>query len=477
MTTKTISAFLSRLSCFPLALILMVGPAMANPEGNTAANEPEVTQSSKDIVDAISDAPASESFLDAIAAAGEEANIGGFIFPHFHAFGVFGDSTADPADLAVNVHDPNNQATLQALEVGTSVRAGMIQGFANAVGVTTASGDFDFQLEEGFAKVVDLPLGLSVRGGQFFNRFGFQNSVHNHGWMFVDQNLVNGRFLNEGEMITQGGEVSWKVPLKMMQASVISASVGGAPAHGHGEEDHGHGHGEESEFEGEGANFNGTLVNASWVNQYDINDMNRMTGIFSGAWGQNDFGRNTQVYGIGFEYLWRENGYSAGGNSLRWRTEAMIRGIDAVSGHLHGEEEEEHHDDEHDHHEEEHHDEHHHDEDHHDEDDHHDDEEEEHHDDEERRFDSFDEFGIYSMLVYGINDRLETGVRAGWVGGVSEMGLDDRFRLSPMVTWYANEKRTLQTRIQYNWDHSNDFGDEHSIWFQIGFNWGGPEVR
>lgn len=110
----------------------------------------------------------------------------------------------------------------------------------------------------------------------------------------------------------------------------------------------------------------------------------------------------------------------------------MVRNIGAVSGHLH---------------------------------------EEEIHEEEEEHRSSFDEFGIYSMLVYGIDDHWETGLRGDWVSGISQMGLDDRSRISPVITWFANEKRTLQARLQYNWDYSNRFGSEHSIWFQIGFNW------
>jgi len=247
----------------------------------------------------------------------------------------------------------------------------------------------------------------------------------------------------------KGGEVTWNVPLPMMQASAISVSVGGLPSHSHGEEEHVHG--EESEFEAEGGNFTNTLVSANWASQYDLNDMNRMSGTFSGGWGDNEFGRSSQVYGVGFEYLWRENGYGPGGNSLRWRTEAMIRDIAAVSGSLHGEEGE--------HHEEDHH------------------EDEDHHEEEGGQHASFDEFGIYSMLVFGMDDRIETGIRGDWVSGISEMGLDERFRVSPMFTWYLNEKRTLQARLQYNWDYSNQFDSEHSIWFQVGFNWGSAEVR
>ena len=422
-------------------LILGFAMASASAKEMGASSELEAPTSASDAVMAGLRADRADDF-----------SIGGILYPHFHVFSAFGASTAERGALAVNDHDPQREATLQGLEPGLSLRAGKLQGFANATGITDSDGEFTFTLEEGFVKLVDLPLGLQVRGGQYLNRFGFQNSVHNHGWMYVDQYLVNGRFLNEGELITQGGEISWNVPLPMMQASVISASVGQVQSH-----DHGHGddeHGEEAEFEAEGANFTDTIVTAVWVNQYDIDDMNRITGVVSGAWGDNEFGRTSQVYGIGLEYLWRENGYDPGGNSLRWRNELMYRHFGAVSGHLPGEEEDHHEEEEHGH------------------------EEDEHgHEEEGGHRASFDEFGLYSSVIYGIDDRIEAGLRAGWVSGISDAGLDDRVRVSPMLTWYANEARTVQARLQYNWDHSDDFGSEHSIWFQLGLNFGGSEVR
>lgn len=370
---------------------------------------------------------------------GVNVDIGGILFPHFHTSAAFGGATTAPSTLAVSHHDPQANATLTSFEPAMSLRAGMLQGFAGGVGATDADGAFSFELEEGFLKLVDLPFNMQLRGGQYFNRFGFQNSVHSHGWLFVDQNLTNGRFLNEGEMITQGGEVTWMLPIEAMRVSMLSASVGGVRSHADND-DHG---GPEAPFEGEGAAFRNSLVTTTWVNQYDFDDRNRVTGILSGAWGENGFGRDTQVYGAAFEYLKRENGYAMGGNSFRWRTELMVRTTDAVSGHLPGEEEEEHDD----------------------------------HDDENRRRESFTDFGINSMVVFGFNDRIETGLRGEWVSGVSDLGLDNRVRFSPMITWYANSARTLTTRLQYNMDHSNVFGDEHSVWLQVGYNWGGAEVR
>ena len=72
---------------------------------------------------------------------------------------------------------------------------------------------------------------------------------------------------------------------------------------------------------------------------------------------------------------------------------------------------------------------------------------------------------------------MEFGLRDEFVEGIAAAGLDERFRASPAVTYYFNENRTLFLRGQYSYDRSNDFGDEHSAWAQVGFNWGGAEVR
>ena len=76
------------------------------------------------------------------------------------------------------------------------------------------------------------------------------------------------------------------------------------------------------------------------------------------------------------------------------------------------------------------------------------------------------------MLQYGLTDRTDLAFRAEWVSGINEAGLDERWRLSPALTAYLNDKRTIHGRLQYNYDHGSDFGSEHSVWFQIGISWG-----
>lgn len=387
---------------------------------------------------------------------GENVSLGGVLFPHFHFQSVYGQTTADDVEhFGAGHHDPVTDGwTIQGFEFGASLRpTEWFEAFGTYHLFQEAdTRDWDGEFEEWFGKIKNIPGGFELRGGRYLNRFGFHNQTHTHGWDFVDNNLVNGRFLGDDGLYTIGGEVTWTLPVSW--TSLISVSVGVVPEHEHDHDHEGHEH-EESLFEAEGALFNDTVVVANWTNNWDYNDFHQFRFGASGAWGDNEFSRTSQVYGLHVEYQWRENGYETGGRYLRWRTEGMLRHFDATAedhDHEHGHE--------HEHEEEEH-------------GEHHEDEEEEHH----AESGSFTEFGIYSALVYGFGNGLELGLRGEYVKGVTDAGLDERFRVSPSVTYYINPQRTLYLRTQYNYDHSGDFGDEHSVWAQVGFNWGSSEVR
>lgn len=374
---------------------------------------------------------------------GEGVSLGGVLFPHIHASGVTGVSTAgEISRLANGHHDPQTDVTLQTLEVGASLRLGdYVEGFGVYSAYTDADGDMDGELEEAFLKLVKLPGGFELRGGRFLNRFGFQAGTHNHSWDFVNQTLMNGRLLHEGELTTDGGEVTWNLPTPFRSA--LSFSVGEIKRHDH---DHDHHH---AEFEADGALFSDTFFTFNYLAQLDYNDFHQNRLTLSMAWGDNAFDRSTQIYGIGYEYLWRANGYEAGGAYFRLRNELAYRRFGAMSGeHAH-----------HDAHEEEHHHGH-----------------DDHHDAHVMRK-KLDDIGFYTSAHYGFNEHVEAGVRVGYVSAIEEAGLDERWRVSPNMTYSLNAQRTLYARVQYDFDYSSDFGDDHSVWFQIGFNWGGPEVR
>jgi hypothetical protein len=375
---------------------------------------------------------------------GMNVTLGKYIFPHFHANGVLGSSTAaDVGSLSVGHHDPQRDGfTYQGFELGTSVRVGDLEGFvAYHLGYEHEAGEWEDEWEEAFAKWKNLGQ-FELRGGKYLNRFGLQNTLHLHGWDWADQYLVSGRFLGEDGLTSIGGELNYYLPVQW--TSLLTFSVGEAPeeSHEHEEEEEG----EETLFEGEGAEARDLVLAGNWTNQANYNDFHQFRFGLSGAITDNGWERRNGIYAAHFEYQWREEGYALTGRYLRWRTEVMARRLGAVSGHLPGEEEHE----------------------------------EEHGEEEEGPAvrDTLSEWGGYTDLRYGWSaEGWQLGLRAEHVSGISEAGLPGRTRISPGVAYFLNPQRTVFLRVQYNYDRIASAGDEHSIWAQFGINWGGPEVR
>ncbi len=391
---------------------------------------------------------------------GLDVSLGGVLFPHIHLDTAFGSSTADQESLSAGHHDPNtNGFTWQNIEFGLSGRFNeYFEAFGTYAANVDSEGHWEGIYEEWFAKLQNISLGalggLELRGGRIYNRFGIQNTYHPHGFDWADQYLVNARVLGEDSLTIIGADVTWKLPLPW--TSQLDVAVGVAPDP-HGHHHHGSREIEGALFEAEGAAFDDVMTVANWTNVYNYNDFHQYRAGVSGAWGDNQYGRGTQIYGAHFEYQWRQNGFEPGGRYLRWRNEVMWRRWGADSGRLAGG-----HDD-HDDHEHEHHEEH--------------EDEDEDEDDFGARRATMRDFGLYSSLLYGFNSRFEAGLRAEYVSGDPLAGLDNRFRLSPGLTYYINDARTVKFRVQYNYDHSNEFGTDHSVWGQVSIAWGGPEVR
>lgn len=90
---------------------------------------------------------------------------------------------------------------------------------------------------------------------------------------------------------------------------------------------------------------------------------------------------------------------------------------------------------------------------------------------------TFTDYGAYAQLLYGF--------RKGWVAGLrgdyvwrndfakyeAVAGADplrqDRWRVSPNLTWFPTEFSKF--RLQYNLDHRQGIGYDHSVWLQFEF--------
>jgi hypothetical protein len=370
-------------------------------------------------------------------------NIGGVIFPNVHLHGTAGTSSGKPENLANGAHDPRRSAiSAQAIEPGVSLRTQYVEGFANYLFYQDAHGDWDGELEEAFGKLVNLPGGFEAKAGRFLPRYGAMNHQHLHAWDFVDAETATTRFLGDDGLLLEGAEVSWTLPLGMDPTftSVISAGFGNAPAHDHEHHEHG---GAEPNHEAEGALPNDDIATLRWMARFRFDDFHSITVGTSYADGNNQLHRDTQVQSIDVEYHWRENGLESGGSAFRWRNEYLWREFGAHS---------------------------------------------EHDEDgdgvintalgDEIFDDTLREKGFYSHAIYSWNPRFDTGLRVGWVEGCHGVGLDETIRISPAVTWWLDDARSIGLRTQYNLDSVRGSDDDQSIWFQLNISLGsGEEVR
>jgi len=395
---------------------------------------------------------------------GEGANIGGFIFPEIFlnlTGGLFEPGTT-AADLATSEHDPQNEAGVQSIEVHLDIDLdGVVTGAVYGSGFQGAE-EWEANLEEAYLHY-HFNDQVAIGGGQFLNAFGFQSEKHLHTWDFVNQNLVNSRMLNEGELITQGGEAVFTLP---GLNSVATIGGGGVRTHGHdhghGEEEFGHedehdheeeiggghdeheeegehhdeeeghedehGHeeeGEEHHIEADDANFSAWVLTADWKTKLPFDES--ATFSASLAAGENGFGRMTYAYGVGLEKIWGAHDH---GNGPEFCTGAIMVRSEFIGRHIGVAEED------------------------------------------GERFDA-DDYGFSTSLSYGLSDLTTIAIRHDWVSELEAFELEERHRISPALTTFLDKNQRIQARVQYDYNHSDSYGDEHTAWLQFQMQWGG----
>jgi len=185
------------------------------------------------------------------------------------------------AATAIGGHDPNEDFTVQGIEVGLSTRVNeYLEGFFNVNVFVDTEDEFQAESEEAFLKLKNLPLGTEIRGGRYLNRIGTENNVHLHGWDYVSSSFSTALLLGEEGLTTDGFELS-HVAEYSGGDFIISASFGEAVV-----EDH------------ETSDFHQHRIGASF------------------AAGENGFDRDSQIFEFDYTYTWRENGLEAGGREI-----------------------------------------------------------------------------------------------------------------------------------------------------------------
>jgi hypothetical protein len=394
-----------------------------------------------------------------------------------------GASTADDiGELQTGGHDPKQRGfTVQNIE---TTFEGMVdpyfRGQANIIFQIDTEGETLVEAEEAFLETLALPLNLQVKAGHYLTEFGRLNTVHPHGWDFVDQPLVSGRFLGPDGLRNPGARISWLAPTPFYSELFLGIQNShGATASSFRSAGHGH---EEEESEELPLGFRhpdndrgvqgieDMLFAPRYAMSFDVTDTHTVLIGASALFGPNSSGQSgdtdTQIYGLDFTWKWKPASQEKGFPFVTFQTEAMLRKYElgAFDWNEEG------------------------------------DADGDGMADEGSLSDAFGasavlpgetvtDYGFYSQLTYGFKKGWVAGLRIDYLTGDSgdyeDMGLliadgsgggtpldhdplrIDRWRISPNLTWYPSEFSKL--RLQYNYDDRQGIGVDHSIWLQFEF--------
>jgi len=349
------------------------------------------------------------------------------------AMGNFGWSTAENGEIRTGHHAPLERGfSLRSVEL--ALDGAVDPYFKGATMLALAlgpDGETVLELEEACAQTTSLPWNLQVKAGQFYAALGRQNSQHAHEWAFVDQPLVLNRLFGGDGLRNPGAQLSWLAPTPFYSEVMLGVFNGAGET--------------AASFRNEESVeiHRGTPVERGLRGPQDLLFVPRLASSFelsdtqtlllgaSAAFGPNNSGPHaaTQIYGADLYWKWRPLNAEAGFPFVAFQTEALYRRYEAAA-----------------------------------------------------RVSADDPLvtlpaetlgdgGFYSQLLWGFTRGWVAGLRGEFVSGdtgafASEFR-EDRTRFSPNLTWYPTEYSKL--RLQYNYDHRQTAGDDHSVWLQLEF--------
>jgi hypothetical protein len=352
---------------------------------------------------------------------------------------VGGSTASHPADyLQLGDHDPNKRGfTLPNAEIALDGAVDpYFKGFANIVYKLDQNNETQVELEEAYLQSSSLPANLQLKAGQFFAAFGRQNPQHPHQWAFVDQPIILTRTFGPEGLRNLGGQVSWLAPTPFYTEAFLGIFDGqGTTAFSFrnpGEPDSlgtDRVHGRETldrHLRGPGD----LLYVPRLASSFDLTDQQTLLVGTSAAFGPNNTANDarTEVYGVDAYWKWKSAHADAGFPFVSLQAEALFQRFEAGADPaaptpLPAE--------------------------------------------------TLRDWGLYGQVLWGFKPRWVAGFRTDYADGNS--GAYDsqdafrgrRLRLASNLTWYPSEFSKI--RLQYNYDHGELFGTDHSVWLQIEF--------
>ena len=335
----------------------------------------------------------------------------------------------DVPKLELGDHDPDQRGfSLRNAEISLDGAVDpYFKAFANIVFKLDENNETGVELEEAYGLTTSLPWNLQAKAGQFFAEFGRQNPTHPHTWAFVDEPLVMGRLLGGDGLRNVGARVSWLAPTPFYTELLLGVFDGeGNTAYSFRNDENTYGR---TPVENGVSDFGDLLYVPRVTSSFDLSDTQTIIVGASGAFGANDTGKteDTQIYGVDLYWKWRPERAQQGFPFVSWQTEGMYRRLEAGADATAGLPDE-----------------------------------------------VLKDQGFYSQVLYGFHLGWVAGLRGEFVSGngsdfdtIDPEARADRTRISPDLTWFPTEFSKL--RLQYNYDHGEEFGDESSVWLQAEF--------
>ncbi len=387
-----------------------------------------------------------------------------------------GGSTADDIDGGTQLggHDPNqNGFTLQGVELNLQGAVDpYFRGAVNLLFGLDPDSESYFELEEAWMETVSLPWNLQIRAGEILTAFGRVNGQHLHSWAFVDEPVVNGRFLGPDGLRNPGARLAWLAPtpffaelsldIQDSQGETAASFRTAGDTHGDSADDDlpfGFRH---TDNDRGVKSFDDLLLTPHLSMSFELTDSQTLVLGASAAFGPNnsgDFGdTRTQIYGLDAYWKWKPANAHGGFPFVSFQAEAMMQryelgafdwdengdgvvdpgelentatGLPAVM-----------------------------------------------------TAETVNDWGFYAQLLYGFRKGWVAGLRGDYATGSlgeyeelplaldgNPVGRDllrrERWRLSPNLTWYPSEYSKI--RLQYNYDNRADIGVDHSVWLEFEF--------
>ena len=355
-----------------------------------------------------------------------------------------GTSTSpDVSAIETGGHDPAQRGfTVQNVE---TVLEGAVdpyfRGQGNIVLQLDSAGETTIELEEAYLTTTSLPHNLQVKAGMYFSEFGRLNAQHPHSWDFVDQPLVNARFLGPDGLRNPGVRASWLMPTRFYSElflSVQDAQGGTAASFNDVPDDVQFGRTLQKRTP---RSLGDLLYVPHWSGSFDVSATQTIVLGTSAALGPNATGRDTstRIYGADVFWKWKPTNAQASFPFVKVQAEAMSRRYEAGAA-----------------------------------------------------AEDLDADGTVDATLpqetlrdWGAYSQVQWGFRRGWIGGVRvdyvsrndvasdpSQSLGARWRVSPDLTWFPTEYSKL--RLQWNHDRLGSPDrlaekTEDSLWLQFEF--------